>query len=46
MMKKRIMADIRAAFILIATEDLNALRVLLKNITNLTFKSVSIHRKS
>ena len=42
MLKKRIMA----ALILIATEDLNAMRVLFKSITDLTSKSVSSHRRS
>ena len=46
MLKKRIMADIRAALILIATEDLNALRILLKSITCLASKSICMHRKS
>jgi hypothetical protein len=46
MMKKRIMADIRAALILIVTEDLNALRILLRNITTLTSKSIFMYRKS
>jgi hypothetical protein len=46
MLKKRIAATVRAALILIATEDLNALRLLLKTITNLTSKSVSMPKKS
>ena len=46
MLKKRIVTTLRAALILIATEDLNALRILFKTITNLTSKSVSMHKKS
>jgi hypothetical protein len=42
MLKKRIMA----ALILIATEDLNAMRVLLKSITDLTSKSGPSYRRS
>ena len=39
-MWKKIAADIKAAVILIAAEDINALRTLVKNIANLTSKSV------
>jgi hypothetical protein len=46
MLKKKIMADIRAALILIATEDMNALRVLLKNVTSLASKSVCMYKKA
>jgi len=46
MLKKRITKTFRAALILIATEDLNALRILFKTITNLTSKSVSMQKKS
>lgn len=35
-MWKKIAADIKAAVILIATEDIKALRALVKNIANLT----------
>jgi len=42
MLKKRIMA----ALVLIATEDMNAMRVLLKSLTDLISKSVSSHRRS
>lgn len=37
-MWKKIAADIKAAVILIAAEDINALRILAKNIANLTSK--------
>ena len=46
MLKKRIASTLRAALILIATEDVNALRILLKTISNLTSKSVSMQKKS
>ena len=46
MAKKRITTTLRAALILIATEDLNALRVLFKAISNLTSKPVSMQKKS
>jgi hypothetical protein len=46
MLKKRIAKTFRAALILIATEDLNALRILFKAIVNLTSKSVSMQKKS
>ena len=46
MLKKRIAATVRAALILIATEDLNALRVLFRTISNLTSKSISMPKKS
>ncbi len=39
-MWKKIVTDIKAAVMLIAAEDMNALRTLIKNIANLTFKSV------
>jgi hypothetical protein len=42
MLKKRI----RAALMLIATEDLKALRVLVKGIIGQTYKSVSSYKKS
>ena len=38
-MWKKIAADIRAAVILIAAEDMNALRTIVKSIANLTSKS-------
>jgi len=38
-MWKKIVADIKAAVVLIATEDMHALRTLVKNIANLTSKS-------
>ena len=46
MPKKRITTTLRAALILIATEDLNALRILFKTITHLTSKPVSMQKKS
>ena len=46
MLKKSITATFKAALKLIATEDMNALRVLRKMITNLTSKSVSMQKKS
>jgi hypothetical protein len=39
-MWKKIAADIKAAVMLIAAEDIHALRILVKNIANLTSKSV------
>jgi len=38
-MWKKIAADIKAAVILIAAEDINALRTLVKSMANLTSKS-------
>ena len=37
-MWKKIVADIKAAVMLIVAEDINALRILVKNIANLTCK--------
>ena len=45
-MLKKIVTNIRAAVILIANENLSALRVLLKNITNFAAKSVRLYRKT
>jgi hypothetical protein len=42
MLKKRI----KAALILIAIEDINAVRVLLRNMTNLASRAVSTYKKS
>lgn len=39
-MWKKLAADIKAAVKLIAAEDMDALRILVKNIANLTSKSV------
>ncbi len=39
-MWKKIATDIKAAIMLIAAEDINALRTLVKNIANLTSKPV------
>jgi len=43
-MWKKLAADIKVAVILIATEDMHALRTLVKNIANLTSKSFSACR--
>jgi hypothetical protein len=45
-MLKKIKTDLRAVVMLIATENLSALRVLLKNIKKLASKSVRSHRKT
>jgi hypothetical protein len=45
-MSKKIRTEFRAAIILIATENISALRVLLKNILGFASKSVHLHRKS
>jgi hypothetical protein len=45
-MFEKIVADIRAALMLIAAEDLNALRVLLKHMTNSASKSVCVSKKA
>ena len=45
-MLKKIITDLRAAVMLIATENLSALRVLLKNIIDLASKSVRVRRKT
>ena len=39
-MWKRIATDIKAAVVLIATEDAKALRTLIKNIADLAFRAV------
>ena len=44
-MLKQIMIEIRAALMLIATEDLNALRFLFKNVTTLASKSACGHKE-
>ena len=46
MLKKTVTATFKAALRLIASENANALRVLLKMITNLTSKSVFMQKKS
>ena len=46
MLKKRITANFKAALIVIASENTSALRALLKTITNLTSKSLYVHKKS
>lgn len=45
-MLKKIKTDLRAVVMLIATENLSALRALLKNIKNLASKSIHLHRKT
>ncbi|MHC4461987.1 MAG: hypothetical protein ACYS30_11225 [Planctomycetota bacterium] len=45
-MLKKIITDLRAVVILIATENLSALRVLLKNMIDLASKSVRVRRKT
>jgi len=45
-MLKQIMIDIRAALMLIASEDINALRVLFKNLATLASKSACVHKKT
>jgi len=42
---KKIIANLMAAITLIATENISALRVLLKNIVDFASKSVRLHRK-
>jgi len=44
-MLKKIITDLRAAVMLIATENLSILRLLLKKLINLASKSVRVHRK-
>ena len=44
-MLKKIMTDIREAALLIATENLSALRAMLKNIANWASKSARIHHR-
>ena len=46
MLSKRIKTTFRAALILIATEDLNALKALLRTIANRTAKSISTQKKN
>lgn len=46
MLKKKITTTFRAALIVIATEDVNALRILFKTITNRTSKPFSMQKKS
>jgi hypothetical protein len=43
-MLKKVTTDIKAAFVLIATEDLTALRMFAKNVTNSVFKSTAKHQ--
>jgi len=45
-MLTKIINDLKAAVMLIATENLSALRVLLKNMINLASKSVRVRRKT
>ena len=43
-MLKKVTTDIKAAFVLIATENLTALRMFAKNVTNSVFKSTAKHQ--
>jgi len=43
-MLKKVTTDIKAAFVLIATEDLTALRMFAKNVTSSVFKSTAKHQ--
>ena len=45
MLRKKITTTFRAALVLIATEDVNALRIVLKTITNLTSKPAHVQKK-
>jgi len=45
-MLKKVTTDIKAAVVLIVTENLTALRMFVKNVTNSVFKFVSKHRKA
>jgi hypothetical protein len=45
-MFKKIRTHIRAAVMLIAIENLSALRVLLRNMANLASRSVRAHKKT
>jgi hypothetical protein len=45
-MFKKIIADLRLAVMLIATENLSALRVVLKSMMNLVHKSARLGKKS
>ncbi len=45
-MLKKVTTDVKAAVVLIVTENLNALRMFVKNVTNLVVKFVSEHQKS
>ena len=43
-MLKKVTTDIKAAVVLIATEDLTALRMFAKNVTNSVFKPTAKHQ--
>ena len=45
-MLKKVTTDIKAAVVLIVTENLTALRMFVKNVTNSVFKYVSKHQKA
>lgn len=45
-MLKKVTTDIKAAVVLIVTENLTALCMFVKNVTNLVVKFVSEHQKS
>jgi hypothetical protein len=45
-MLKKVTTDIKAAIVLIVTENITALRGFIRNLTNSTYKSVSKRRSS
>jgi len=45
-MLKKVTTDVKAAVVLIVTENLAALRMFVKNVTNSVSKFVSKHQKS
>jgi hypothetical protein len=45
-MLKKVTSDVKAAVVLIVTENLTALRMFVKNVTNSVFKFVSKHQKA
>ena len=45
-MLKKLIADIKMAFMVIVTENISALRILLRNIVKYAFKSVRSNQKS
>jgi len=45
-MLKKVTTDVKAAVVLIVTENLTALRMFVKNVTNSVIKFVSKHQKA
>ena len=45
-MPKKVTSDIKAAVVLIVTENIAALRMFVKNVTNSVFKFVSKHQNA